>query len=89
MTFVRFWIGFTMVGISTAILLLMWALRRRQFKESDRAAYLALADVGEADAPAPVASRDTKVLAAILGIGIAGLVAVAVMSAFVGEGGAD
>ena len=89
MTFVRFWIGFTMVGISTAILLLMWAVRRKQFGESDRAAYLALADISEADAPPPVISRDTKVLATILGLSIAGLVATAVMSAFIGGEGVD
>lgn len=83
MTFIRFWIGFTMVGLATAVLLLMWALRRRQFGESDRAGYLALEDIpDESEEDAPRASRDTKVLAGIFGVGLLALIASVFFSLF-------
>jgi nitrogen fixation-related uncharacterized protein len=79
MSFVRFWLGFTMFGVAAAVALLVWALRSRQFREPDRAACLPLA--GTTSAPPPVRwSRDATVLAGFLGVGLALLVVTLVLS---------
>ena len=82
MSFVQFWIGFTIIGIGIAVWLLRWAITRRQFKESDRAGYLALADVSDA-VPQTKLSRDAAVLIGVFGAGIAALVVSVVFSLIV------
>ena len=79
MSFIRFWIGFTMFGLAAATALLMWAFRTRQFREPDRAACLPLADA----APAPPVrwTRDVIVLVAFLAVGLAALATTVVFSA--------
>jgi cbb3-type cytochrome oxidase subunit 3 len=80
MSFIRFWIGFTMFGLAAAVVLLLWAFRTRQFREPDRAACLPLADAGTAAAPVRW-SRETVVLLAFLGVGLALLLATVVFAA--------
>ena len=80
MSFIRFWIGFTMFGLAAATVLLMWAFRNRQFREPDRAACLPLADAAAA-APPIRWTRDSIVLVAFLGVGLAILAATVVFSA--------
>lgn len=80
MSFIRFWIGFSLIGIAVAIVLLGWSIRRRQFREPDRAAMLPFG--GAAPVPPPPArwSREASVLATILGTGMAVLAASVVLS---------
>jgi len=77
MDYVRFWFGFTAFGIASAVAILYWALSKRQFREPDRAAYLALSDL---DVPPPESrpSTEARVLKSLLGVGLAllGLTAV-------------
>jgi nitrogen fixation-related uncharacterized protein len=86
MSFVRFWIGFTAFGLAVTVLLLLWAVRRRQFKESDRAGYLPLADLaldgaGDDDREARAGGRRTALaLAGVMGIGLLALAASVVVS---------
>jgi nitrogen fixation-related uncharacterized protein len=79
MSFVRFWVGFTIIGLSGAVMLLLWALKRRQFRESDRAGYLALSDI-TGPPPENVRSKEAVVLLGILGIGVIMMVASVVLS---------
>ncbi|MBI5499075.1 MAG: hypothetical protein HY907_02455 [Deltaproteobacteria bacterium] len=79
MSFIRFWLGFSMFGLSAATALLFWAFRTRQFREPDRAACLPLADA--AAAPPIRWSRESIVLVAFLGVGLALLLATVVFSA--------
>ena len=78
MSFIRFWMGFTVVGLAATVTILYWALKARQFGEPDRAAYLPLGGV-PAEPPA-TRGRDGKVLAGVLGLGIAVLVTATVLS---------
>lgn len=68
MSFIRFWIGATIIGLGMTSAILIWALRRRQFKESDRAAHLPLQGVDE-QPPQTRRSRDAAALVGVLGIG--------------------
>ena len=79
MSFVRFWVGFTIIGLSGAVLLLLWALKGRQFRESDRAGYLPLSDV-TGSPPETTRSKDAIVLLGILGVGVVLMVASVVLS---------
>ena len=69
MTFIRFWMGFTVVGLAFTVTILYWALRARQFGEPDRAAYMPLG--GVSSEPPETKGRDGKILAGILGISVA------------------
>lgn len=88
MSFIRFWIGFTMLGLGATVVLLIWAFKKRQFRESDRAGYLALSDVDGMDGvnelkekpPAIRASRETFVMLGILGLGIVAMIITATMA---------
>jgi len=79
MSFVQFWIGFTIVGLAATILLLHWAFEKRQFKESDRAGYIPLADVND-EVPVTRASREMAVLIGIFGLGIVAMIVSVVLS---------
>jgi len=76
MTFVRFWIGFSLIGLTSTVVILAWALKHRQFREPDRAGFLPLADVEQAP-PATRLSRETLSLLAVLTMGLAALAATA------------
>lgn len=73
MSFIRFWIGATIIGIGITVAILMWAMRLRQFKEPDRAAYLPLAGMNEAP-PRTRPSRDAMVLVGVLGLGVTAMI---------------
>ena len=79
MTFVRFWMGFTAVGLAATVLLLLWAVGRRQCKESDRAGYLPLADLDDDEAGPEGAQaggrRTALALAGVMGVGLLALAA--------------
>jgi len=68
-TFIRFWMGFTVVGLAATVTILYWALKARQFGEPDRAAYMPLG--GVPSKPPEIKGRDGKILAGILGVSIA------------------
>lgn len=85
MTFVRFWMGFTAFGLAATVLLLLWAVRWRQFKESDRAGYLPLADLADEgarddDRNAAGGRRTALALAGVMGVGLLALAASVVVS---------
>jgi len=79
MSFIRFWIGATIIGIALSVAILFWAMQRRQFKESDRAAHLPLAGL-DAAPPATRPSRDAAVLIGVLGLGLSAMIATVVVS---------
>lgn len=79
MSFIRFWIGATIIGLGITSAILIWALRKRQFKESDRAAHLPLQGVHETP-PRTRPSRDAAVLVGVLGIGLTVMVATIVVA---------
>lgn len=79
MSFVMFWIGFTIFGLAATVAVLHWAVEKRQFKESDRAGYLPLDDVSDG-APTIRASREMAVLLGVFGIGIVALVVSVIVS---------
>ncbi len=79
MSFIRFWMGFTVVGLAATVGILYWALKARQFGEPDRAAYIPLGGVPEEE-PIETNPRQGRVLAAILGLGIAVLAASVALS---------
>ena len=79
MSFIRFWIGATIIGLGVTSMILVWALRKRQFKESDRAAHLPLQGMDEAP-PMTRPSRDAAVLVGVLGIGLTVMIATVVVS---------
>ena len=87
MTFVRFWMGFTIIGLSVTVLLLLWAFQKKQFKESDRAALLALSDLETENEPPPAMrmSRELAVLIGVFGVGIFVMAASIVVSIMVAE----
>ena len=78
MSFIRFWMGFTVVGLAATVAILYWAIKARQFGEPDRAAYLPLG--GVPDEPPRTKGNDGKVLAGVLGVGIAVLAASVALS---------
>ncbi len=78
MTFLRLWFGFALFGVASAVALLVWALRSRQFREPDRAACLALD--GRPAVPPARWSRDLTVLLAFLVAGLALLAVTLVLS---------
>jgi hypothetical protein len=47
--FVATWLTFLLTGVGMAVLVAVWAVRTRQFEESDRARYLPLGDLGAAE----------------------------------------
>ena len=47
--FVATWLTFLLTGVAMAVLVAAWAVRTRQFEESDRARYLPLGDLDEAE----------------------------------------
>ncbi len=79
MSFIRFWIGATVIGLAITALVLYWALNRKMFSESDRAAHLPLAGLKEAP-PRARASKDAVVLLGILGVGLGTFVVVVVIA---------
>lgn len=85
MTFIRFWIGFTIIGLAGAVALLIWAFQKRQFSEPDRAAHLALSDISLDSQPTPRASRDTVALIGIFSLGLVMLIVTVVLSLVVTE----
>lgn len=86
MTFVRFWMGFTAIGLAVTVLLLAWAVRGRQFKEPDRAGYLPLADLADDgasgdDREAAAGGRRTALaLAGVMGVGLLALAVSVIVS---------
>lgn len=40
--FLLIWLGFLMLGLTCAFLVLIWSVRNRQFSDQDRARYLPL-----------------------------------------------
>jgi hypothetical protein len=80
MSFMRFWLGFTLFGVSAAVALLAWALRGGLFREPDRAACLPLADLPATAIPARRWSCESIGLVSILGAGVALLAAATVLS---------
>lgn len=79
MNFYQFWIGFTIIGLGTTVAILYWAFEKRQFKESDRAGYLPLADVSD-EAPTTKASPDMAVLIGVFGVGVVAMIVSVVVS---------
>lgn len=79
MSFIRFWMGFTAVGLAATVGILYWALRARQFGEPDRAAHIPLGGMPEGE-PVVDDPRQGRVLAAVLGAGIAVLAASVALS---------
>jgi nitrogen fixation-related uncharacterized protein len=47
--FVATWLTFLLSGVGMAVLAATWAVRTRQFEESDRARFLPLGDLAEAE----------------------------------------
>ena len=68
-------------------LLLLWAFHKKQFKESDRAALLALSDLETENEPPPAMrmSRELAVLIGVFGVGIFVMAASIVVSIMVAE----
>lgn len=79
MSFVRFWIGATVIGLAITAGVLHWALRQRQFKEPDHAAHLPLAGL-EGAPPQSRPSRDAAVMVGVLGLGLTSLIATVIVS---------
>ena len=79
MSFVRFWIAATVIGLAVTAAILSWAFGRRQFAEPDRAAHLPLAGLDGAP-PRSRPSRDTAVMVGVLGLGLASLVATVIVA---------
>ncbi len=55
--FVPFWLFYLISGTVMAVLVLLWALRTRQFDDQDRARYLPLAGASAAEPHAAPARR--------------------------------
>jgi nitrogen fixation-related uncharacterized protein len=43
--FIPMWVTFVATGVAMAVAVIVWAVRTRQFEESDRARYLPLGDL--------------------------------------------
>jgi nitrogen fixation-related uncharacterized protein len=72
MMFIKFWIGWALVGLALAVWLFAWSVRTRQFEEGRRAKYLPFDDVKPSD---PDYNRTGRLhLAAISGIVAAGVI---------------
>jgi nitrogen fixation-related uncharacterized protein len=65
-----YFIAYMLSGLVLSVLVLIWALRNRQFRDQQRARYLPL--VGEADARPVEVSRTYRIQAYVL-IALAGL----------------
>ncbi len=76
--FVHLWLIFLSTGSAMAVFAVVWAIRRRQFDDQDRARYLPLVDLpGDAGGDRPPIRRGAS-LYALLGILAMGLVVLAV-----------
>lgn len=78
MTFIRLWAGFAFTGLATAVVLLLWAFRSRQFAEPDRTALTPFDD--ESAPPPRRVGAETVALLGVLGTGLVVLAAAVVVS---------
>jgi nitrogen fixation-related uncharacterized protein len=71
--FVTTWLTFLLTGVGMAVLVAVWAVRTRQFEESDRARFLALGDLDAAELAAHPPVRRGASFYANLAVVLSGL----------------
>jgi cbb3-type cytochrome oxidase subunit 3 len=81
--FIPVWLTFLLTGIVMAVGVVVWAVRTRQFEESDRARYLPLGDLSAEELATQPPIRRGAGLYANLAVIVSGLIALAVTLALV------
>lgn len=70
--FLKFWLGWALIGLAAATWLFAWAVRSRQFDEARRAALLPFDDIApQRPTYSPKGRLHLAVLLTLLGLGVA------------------